>query len=71
MGEIPLDKCSLGTVLTKEEVYRAVWKSSYNPNSTNVEDQISSLRFKLGLKRKDTTYIQTVIGIGCRFGNSI
>lgn len=57
-----------GTVLTKEEIYRAVWKSSYDPNSTNVADQISSLRFKLGLGRKDTTYIQTVIGVGYRFG---
>lgn len=57
-----------GTVLTKEEIYRAVWKSSYDPNSTNVADQISSLRFKLGLDRKDTTYIQTVIGVGYRFG---
>lgn len=57
-----------GTVLTKEEIYCAVWKNSYDPNSTNVADQISSLRFKLGLDRKDTTYIQTVIGVGYRFG---
>lgn len=57
-----------GAVLTKEEIYCAVWKSSYDPNSTNVADQISSLRFKLGLDRKDTTYIQTVIGVGYRFG---
>lgn len=59
-----------GTVLTKEEIYRAVWKSHYDPNSTNVADQISSLRSKLGLTYKDTTYIQTVIGIGYRFGQS-
>lgn len=57
-----------GIVLTKEEIYRAVWKCSYDPNSTNVAEQISSLRFKLGLDRKDNTYIQTVIGIGYRFG---
>ena len=59
---------NIGIVLTKEEIYCAVWKSSYDPNSTNVADQISSLRFKLGLDRKDTTYIQTVIGVGYRFG---
>lgn len=58
----------VGIVLTKEEIYRTVWKSSYDPNSTNVVDQISSLRFKLGLDRKDTTYIQTIIGVGYRFG---
>lgn len=57
-----------GVVLTKEEIFRAVWKSSYAPNSTNVADQISSLRCKLGLDRKDITYIQTVIGVGYRFG---
>ena len=57
-----------GTVLTKEEIYRAVWKSHYDSNSTNVADQISSLRSKLGLTCKDTTYIQTVIGVGYRFG---
>lgn len=61
----------VGIVLTKEEIYRAVWKSSYDPNSTNVVDQISSLRFKLGLDRKDTTYIQTIIGVGYRFGKPI
>ncbi len=59
-----------GIVLTKEEIYRAVWKSSYDPNSTNVADQISSLRYKLGLDRRDATYIQTVIGVGYRFGKS-
>lgn len=57
-----------GVALTKEEIFRAVWKSSYAPNSTNVADQISSLRCKLGLDRKDITYIQTVIGVGYRFG---
>lgn len=59
-----------GIVLTKEEIFRTVWKYSYDPNSTNVAEQISSLRFKLGLNRKDSTYIQTVIGIGYRFGKS-
>lgn len=59
----------IGAVLTKEEIHRAVWKTGYNPKSTNVSDQISSLRLKLGLDSKDTIYIQTVVGIGYRFGN--
>lgn len=61
----------VGIVLTKEEIYRAVWKDSYNPKSTNVSDHISSLRCKLGLSCKDTTYIHTVVGVGYRFGGTI
>ena len=57
-----------GMVLTKKEIFEAVWKNEYNPQSTNVSDQISSLRQKLGLSSKDTTYIQTVIGVGYRYG---
>lgn len=60
----------VGIVLSKEEIFRTVWKCSYDPNSTNVAEQVSSLRFKLGLDRRDNTYIQTVIGIGYRFGKS-
>ncbi len=58
-----------GAVLTKAEIYSSVWKAVYDPKSTNVSDQISALRGKLGLSRKDTTYIHTVIGIGYRFGD--
>lgn len=32
-----------GKVMTKEQIHYAVWKSAYNPKSTNVSDQISSL----------------------------
>lgn len=59
-----------GVILTKEEIYRAVWKTEYDPKSTNVSDQISSLRRKLGIRSKDTDYIRTVIGIGYCFGNA-
>lgn len=58
-----------GTILTKEEIYRAVWRAEYDPKGTNVSDQISSLRSKLGLSRRDTDYIRTVIGVGYRFGD--
>lgn len=60
----------VGTVISKEEIYQAVWKGSYNHKNTNVSDQISSLRFKLGLSSKDSTYIYTVIGVGYRFGTT-
>lgn len=58
----------IGNVMTKEEIYTTVWKDNYTPKMTNVSDQISSLRRKLGLSSKDTGYIQTVIGVGYRFG---
>lgn len=59
-----------GTILTKEEIYRAVWNAEYDPQSTNVSDQIYSLRCKLGLSSKDTDYIRTVIGVGYCFGDA-
>ena len=60
-----------GTILTKEEIYRAVWDAEYDPKSTNISDQIYSLRCKLGLSSKDTDYIRTVIGVGYCFGDTI
>lgn len=59
-----------GTILTKEEIYRAVWDAEYDPKSTNISDQIYSLRCKLGLSSKDTDYIRTVIGVGYCFGDA-
>ena len=59
-----------GTILTKEEIYRAVWDAEYDPKSTNISDQIYSLRCKLGLSGKDTDYIRTVIGVGYSFGDA-
>ena len=61
----------IGNVMTKEEIYIAVWKDRYNPKMTHVSDQISSLRHKLGLSSKDTNYIQTVVGVGYRFGRAV
>lgn len=61
----------VGSVLTKEGIYSAVWKGQYNPRGTHVSDQISSIRQKLGLNSKDNVYIQTVIGIGYRFGTLV
>lgn len=60
-----------GTILTKEEIYCAVWDAEYDPKSTNISDQIYSLRCKLGLSSKDTDYIRTIIGVGYCFGDTI
>lgn len=58
------------TILTKEEIYCAVWDTEYDSKSTNISDQIYSLRCKLGLSSKDTDYIRTVIGVGYCFGDA-
>lgn len=58
----------VGAVVKKEEIYHSVWRCDYTPKNTNVSDQISSLRAKLGLNGKDSTYIRTVIGVGYTFG---
>ena len=59
-----------GTVLTKEEIYEAVWNADQGYMGTQVSDHIFTLRRKLGLDKKDQTYIQTVFGVGYRFAVS-
>ena len=61
----------IGSVQTKKEIYNAVWKERYDPKGTHVSDQISSIRQKLGLSSKDKVYIETMIGVGYRFGTLI
>lgn len=56
-----------GSVLTKEEIYEAVWNADRDYMGTQVSDHIFTLRRKLGLDKKDQTYIQTVFGVGYRF----
>ena len=59
-----------GTALTKEEIYEAVWNMSRDYMGTQVSDHIFTLRRKLGLDKKDQTYIQTVFGVGYRFSTN-
>lgn len=56
-----------GVVLSKETIYKKVWKEQHEFDVTRVTDNIRSLRQKLGLDSKDTDYIQTVHRIGYRF----
>lgn len=59
-----------GAVLTKEEIYEAVWNADRDYMGTQVSDHIFTLRRKLGLDKKDQGYIQTVFGVGYRFATS-
>lgn len=59
-----------GNVLTKEEIYEAVWKTQCNLSAANVSGHIFSLRKKMGLDSKNRDYIQTVYGVGYRFAKA-
>lgn len=59
----------LGHALTREEIYESVWKRECDSGVASVSGHIFSIRQKLGLNPKDKDYIQTVFGVGYRFGH--
>lgn len=57
-----------GTALSKEDICQALWDIKCYLSANNIPGHIFSLRQKLGLSSKETDYIQTVFGVGYRFG---
>ncbi len=56
-----------GTVVPKEELHAAVWKSPVGTEGRTIDVHISTLRKKLGEKPDDKSrYLHTVIGVGVR-----
>ena len=56
-----------GTVVSKEELHAAVWKSPSGTEGRTIDVHISTLRKKLGEKpNDDSRYLHTVIGAGVR-----
>jgi len=56
-----------GTVVSKEELHAAVWKSPSGTEGRTIDVHISTLRKKLGEKPDDDTrYLHTIIGAGVR-----
>ncbi len=56
-----------GTVISKEELHAAVWKSPSGTEGRTIDVHISTLRKKLGEKPDDESrYLHTVIGAGVR-----
>jgi len=56
-----------GTVVPKEELHAAVWKSPSGTEGRTIDVHISTLRKKLGEKPDDDSrYLHTVIGAGVR-----
>ena len=56
-----------GTVISKEELHAAVWKSPSGTEGRTIDVHISTLRKKLGERPDDDSrYLHTVIGAGVR-----
>jgi len=54
-------------VMTREELYEAVWGRSYTKSDRSVDVYVGRLRAKLGLALPGRRFIHTHTGIGYRF----
>lgn len=60
-----------GKVMTKSQIYEAVWGEPYVWDAGNIMAVISRLRKKLEPDPAHPTYLQTVIGKGYRFNQDV
>ena len=60
-----------GKILTKQQIYEAVWGEEYCHDDSNIMAIISRLRKKLEANPSSPKYIQTVKGIGYRFNKEV
>jgi len=60
-----------GKILTKQNIYEAVWGEPYVYDDSNIMAIISRLRKKLEANPGSPRYIQTVKGIGYRFNKEV
>lgn len=59
-----------GRILTKKQIYEAVWNESYAFDDNNIMSVISRIRKKIEEDSSNPKYIQTVKGIGYRFNKT-
>jgi DNA-binding response OmpR family regulator len=57
----------LGTIVTREELYRVVWGSELRAGDRSVDVYVSKLRTKLEVAMPDRRFIHTHPGFGYRF----
>lgn len=57
----------VGAILTREQLYHAVWKSTLRPGDRSVDVYVSKLRSKLESALPDRRFIHTHPGFGYRF----
>ena len=60
-----------GKILTKQQIYEAVWGEEYFYDDSNIMAIISRLRKKLEVTPGNPKYIQTIKGIGYRFNKEV
>lgn len=60
-----------GRILTKKQIYEAVWNESYAFDNNNIMSVISRIRKKIEEDSSNPKYIQTVKGIGYRFNKGV
>ncbi|MEE0249024.1 response regulator transcription factor [Peptacetobacter hiranonis] len=60
-----------GRILTKKQIYEAVWNESYAFDDNNIMSVVSRIRKKIEEDSSNPKYIQTVKGIGYRFNKGV
>lgn len=60
-----------GQILTKKQIYEAVWQAEYAYDDSNIMATISRLRKKIEPDPAHPTYLQTVKGLGYRFNREV
>lgn len=60
-----------GRVFTKKQIYQAVWEEEYAFDDNNIMVHIRRLRKKVEDNPDNPEYIQTVWGVGYKFGGEI
>jgi DNA-binding response OmpR family regulator len=56
-----------GRIVSREELYRAVWGESYRPTDRSVDVYVGKVRHKLEDALPDQRFIHTHFGFGYRF----
>lgn len=60
-----------GKILTKQQIYEAVWNEPYVYDDSNIMAIISRIRKKIEKNPGNPKYIQTIKGIGYRFSKEV
>jgi DNA-binding response OmpR family regulator len=56
-----------GRIVSRAELYRAVWEEHYRKSDRSVDVYVGRLRTKLGMAVPDQQFIHTHFGFGYRF----
>ena len=56
-----------GIVLTRTQIFEAVWNMDSDNCQSSISTVICNLRKKIEPDSKNPTYIKTVLGVGCKF----